>query len=207
MRRANPLLGALERKGGPWKSRLFCTKKALVSLIAISGPKKVSIGSCLPQNNYVPRHIHNRYINCYYTFSGVRQKVKALLTVHLKHHFFNGFNTNLDIFSFPQRLQLDKNWCICPSSKVLVRCLSPRPIPLHTGANIGLRKTFNQKYRISKFAKLANVSHGGRAHRTFNPTIARWPRKEYIQLFAHRGREEKFGRWKSIQFYIYTKHS
>jgi hypothetical protein len=33
------------------------------------------------------RLIHNRYINSYYTFSGVRQKVKALLTVHLQHHF------------------------------------------------------------------------------------------------------------------------
>jgi hypothetical protein len=75
---------------------------------------------------------------------------------------------------------------------------------LHTGANIGLRKTFNQKYRISKFAKLANVSHGGKAHRTFNPNIARWPRKEYIQLFAHWGRKENLADGK---IYIYMKHS
>jgi hypothetical protein len=51
---------------------------ALALLVAISEPKKVSIsratpslaphlnGSCPPQNNYVPRHINNRYINSYF---------------------------------------------------------------------------------------------------------------------------------------------
>jgi hypothetical protein len=51
-------------------------------------------------------------------------------------------------------MQLDKKLVYLSKSKVLVRCLSPRPIPLHTGANIGFRKTSNQKYRISKFANL-----------------------------------------------------
>jgi hypothetical protein len=54
---------------------------ALASLVAITGPKKVSISGptlsngprneyCPHQNHNIPRHIHNRYINSYIVFSG-----------------------------------------------------------------------------------------------------------------------------------------
>ncbi len=62
--------------GGPWKSRLFWAQRALASLVAISGPKKISIfrahsfqcpqNECCPQkNHFVLPHINNRYINSY----------------------------------------------------------------------------------------------------------------------------------------------
>ncbi len=60
------------RTGWPWKS----TQMALASLVAISGPKRVSIFRAHPfqwpskwifshQNHFVPRHLNNRYINNY----------------------------------------------------------------------------------------------------------------------------------------------
>ncbi len=53
---------------------------ALATLVAISGPKKVSIFrppppkmalvmDFPPQNHYVPHHINNRYINSYIIYS------------------------------------------------------------------------------------------------------------------------------------------
>jgi hypothetical protein len=64
---ANPLLGLLEGMGPE-------NQMALVSLYAISGPKKVLIFRahlfqwpskwiCMHQNHYVPRHRKHRYIN------------------------------------------------------------------------------------------------------------------------------------------------
>jgi hypothetical protein len=63
-------------KGWALKSQFFQAQMALVLLVAISGPKKVLISgptpsnspcnlSCPHKNNYVLRHIHNRYISRY----------------------------------------------------------------------------------------------------------------------------------------------
>ncbi len=62
-----------------WFFRLFWAQKALATLVASSGPKKVSIIRFLPPEMalvmdippskplYVPNHINNRYINSYQT--------------------------------------------------------------------------------------------------------------------------------------------
>ncbi len=63
-------------KGWALKSRLFWAQIALGALVAISGPKKVSISGPTPSkgprygllshpNPYVPPHINDRYINSY----------------------------------------------------------------------------------------------------------------------------------------------
>jgi hypothetical protein len=72
--------------------RLFWAQMTLAALVAISGPKKVSIsgptpyngpryGYCLPQKHYVPRHKNNRYINSYFVFRSV--VFSSLLSLHL----------------------------------------------------------------------------------------------------------------------------
>jgi hypothetical protein len=61
-------------KGWALKSQLFWAQMALPELVAISGPKKVSISGPTPSNApryellphpnpYVPPHINNMYIN------------------------------------------------------------------------------------------------------------------------------------------------
>ncbi len=67
-------LGLNDFDAGKSITQLFLAQMALASLVAISGPQKVSIfraspsngpcnGSCSHQNHYLPRLINNRYIN------------------------------------------------------------------------------------------------------------------------------------------------
>jgi hypothetical protein len=79
-------------------SRLFGGQMALALLIAISGPKKVSIFRAHPlsmalgmdvapnQNHYVPRHINNRYINSYDRQCEGRDKYRIKIVLDISSH-------------------------------------------------------------------------------------------------------------------------
>ncbi len=62
--------------------RHFWAQMALAALVAILGPKKVSISGPTPyngpQNHYVPRHENNRYSNNYYKLNRNTSKSKDL---------------------------------------------------------------------------------------------------------------------------------